>query len=97
MSTSQIMIKLKSLTIHHMIIKDSIMFIHKVIFNNEPPAITKFITYSLSDSQNIRSIHKPMIKNINKSEKATQSLLYRSIFFINKIPDHVRLYNPKKL
>ena len=37
-----------------------------------------------------------MIKNINKSEKATQSLLYRSIFFINKIPDYIRLYNPKK-
>ena len=97
MTTVNIMDELEWLTVHHMIIKESIIFIHKVIFENVPPAITNFYTFSLSNSQNIRSIRKPTIKYMSEFENARQSLIYRSVYLYNSLPDEYRTFNPKKL
>ena len=37
------------------------------------------------------------MKVIYKSDKACQSLLYRSLYLYNKILDDLRMFNPKKL
>ena len=45
MSTLSIMKELKMLTVHQMIMKDAILFIHKVLFNERPSGLMKFITF----------------------------------------------------
>ena len=88
--------ELKLMTIHHMIVKESVIFIHKILFNYSPPSITDYMTFSLSNSDNVRLIRRPMIKKAHKSKVASQSLLYRAIYLYNKLPDHFRTYNVKK-
>ena len=45
MSTMSIMNKLKFMTVQHMITKEAILFIHKIIFNQSPASIHDMITY----------------------------------------------------
>ena len=97
MSTINIMKELKMLTIHHLIVKETILFIHKVIFNTSPDSINELLTYSVNGSQNIRSIRKPRVKVNHNSEKVRQSLIYRSVFHYNLLQYDLRMYNPKKL
>ena len=97
MSTIQIMKDLNFLTIHHMIVKETILFIHKVLYNNSPSVLYNLISYSSIDDNNVRSIRKPRIKIQHKSVKVTNSLLYRAIFLYNILEYQTKMYNPKKL
>ena len=97
MTTIKIMSEMKLLTIHHMIIYETILFFHKGIFNNYPDSITKLITYGVNDRNNVRSCRKPTMIKSHTSEKVTNSLLHRALFFYNKLDYDIRLYNPKKL
>ena len=97
MTTVKIMKELNMVTIHHMIMKESIMFIHKVLFNGGPHVILKMMTFSLNNNPNIRSVRKPMMANYHKSQKVIQSLFYRSIHLYNMLDHDLKLYNPKKL
>merc|ERR1712115_321862 len=84
MSTIDIMIKLKFMIIYHMITKESILFIHKIIYNQSPDAINKLITYGYNDN-NVRKVRSPRVKAICNSSKLRDSLLYKSIFLHNSL------------
>ena len=64
---------------------------------NIPRSITQFYSYSMSNNLNIRMVRKASIKIRHKSNNATKSLLYRSIFLYNKLPYDLRTFNTKKL
>ena len=97
LSTQKIMDKLNWLTAYQIIIKESVLFIHKVVFNNQPKAITDLITFSLNNSQNIRQVRKPIVIEDHKSLKAKKSIIYLGIFLYNKLPTDIVLKNPKCL
>ena len=97
MSTLSIMKELKMLTIHQMIMKDAILFIHKVIFNEKPNGLFKFITYGARDNIMVRQVRKPRVKIETKSTKLRNTLIYNSVFLYCQLEDDLRLYNPKKL
>ena len=89
--------ELNMLTVHHLITKETIQFIHKILFNGCPEVVYKMITYGNINEQNIRSVRKPRMKKHHKSEKVTQSLFYRVIYLYNLLDYEVKMYNPKKL
>merc|ERR1712240_90314 len=62
MSTTYIMKELNMLTIHNMIVKETILFIHKVLYNNSPSVLYNLISYSSVDDNDVRSVRKPRIK-----------------------------------
>ena len=96
MSSIAIMKELKMLTIQHMIIKESIGFIHKVIFNENPTCIFNLLTFNEAENVNIRKVRKMRVKGNLNSEKVRQSLIYRSLFLFNTLEYDVRCYSPKK-
>lgn len=96
-SKYKIMKELNWLTIPHLIMKESILFIHRVMYENLPKSIFDFYTFSHNNSQNVRSVRKPMVKTPNNSEKAKKSLIYKSVYLLNKLPNEIRNYNKKKL
>ena len=49
MSTVKIMNEMKLITIHHLILKESILLIHKILFNNCPESIANMITFSINE------------------------------------------------
>ena len=97
MSRIAIMKKLEMLTIPHLIVKESILFMHKVIFNKNPKCIFKLLEYNSQDSGNIRKVRKMGVKEDIIYEKVRQSLLYRSLFLLNTLEYDCRSMNPKKL
>ena len=62
MSTIQIMNELDFNTINHMISKESIQFIHKVIFNNKPISLFKIIDFESKNNNNYRKVRIPITK-----------------------------------
>ena len=82
MLTMAIMNELKILTVHQMVIKESIQFIHKVIFNQTPRVIFDLFTYSNCNNQNIRGVRKYIMKNSHKSQKVTNSLFLDHYIYI---------------
>ena len=96
-STSKIMSKLNWLTIPHMIAKESILFLHKISFENIPKSLFNLYTYSHNNSKNLRSNRKIMVKNISNSENVKKSLVFKSVYLMNTLPDEIIKYNTKKL
>ena len=68
-----------------MIVKETILFIHKVLYNNSLSVLYDLISYSSVDDNNVLSVRKPRIKISHKSIKVTNSLLHRAIFLYNKL------------
>ena len=95
LSTLQIMAELKIQTVHQMIIRDSILFIHKVLVNKKPGVI--FNLFSQSNSQNNRDVKKYRVQFVHKSSKVTNSLFYRSLYLFNCLPTDIRNSNVKKM
>merc|ERR1711889_30669 len=79
MSTLQIMSELRIQTVHLMIIRESIQFIHKVLSKKSPGVI--YDLYIQSNLDNIWEIRKFRVKNDHKSSSVTNSLFYRAIYF----------------
>merc|ERR1712240_593468 len=79
MSTLQIMSELRIQTVHLMIIRESIQFIHKVLSKKSPGVI--YDLFIQSNLENIREIRKYRVKKDHKSSSVTQSLYYRAIYF----------------
>ena len=96
MSTISIMNELKFMTIYHMITKESICFMHKIIYNNSPSSIYNLLTYG-NDEKNIRKIRKIRVKSNAICQKVKDSIIHRSVFLYNLLDYEVRQYNPKKL
>merc|ERR1712090_69564 len=61
LSTSQILDKLNWMSIHHIIMSESLKFFHKIIFNQEPFCLNKYFIYSLNRSDVVRLIRKPRL------------------------------------
>ena len=89
--------KLNWLTIPHMIAKESILFLHKISYENIPKSLFNLYTYSHNKSQNVRSNRKIMVKNIQNSENIKKSLVFKSVYLMNILPDEIIKYNTKKL
>ena len=97
MSTMEIMSELKILSVQHMVIKESIQFIHKVIVNKSPSVIYNLFTQSNCKNENIRGVRKYMVKKSHKSNKVTNSLFYRALYLFNCLETDVWNYTTKKL
>ena len=95
MSTLQIMAELRILTVHQMVVKESIQFIHKVLIKKSPGII--FNLFSQSNMDNIREVRKFRVKISHKSNKVTNSLFYRALYLFNCLATEVRNYKVKKL
>ena len=96
-STQRFMSDLKWLTAYQLITKETIMFIHKIIYDNQPKSITNLITFSLSKSQNHRSSRKSLIAEDHKSKRVRKSIIYMANFLYNHLPNDIRNKNPKRL
>ena len=96
MSTVAIMNNLKFMTVYHMIVKESVSFIHKIIYNNSPSAIYNLLSYS-EDDRNIRKVRKVRVNQVPINQKVKDSIIYRSIYLFYKLEYDVRQFNPKKL
>ena len=59
--------------------------------------IMELITFSIKREINVCSIRKPFIKKQHPSIKVKQSLVYKSVFLYNSLPEDLRTFNPKKL
>ena len=95
LSTLQIMSELRIQTVHLMIVKESIQFIHKVLTKKSPAVI--YDLFMQSNLENIREIRKYRVKNDHKSSNVTNSLYYRAVYFFNCLENKVRNYSVKKL
>ena len=96
MTTVAIMNKLKFMTIYHMIAKESICFIHKIIYNNSTTALYNLLSYR-EDDKNVRKVRKLRVNEIPNGQKVKDSIIYRSIYLFYKLDYDVRQFNPKKL
>ena len=76
--------KLKFMTIYHMIAKESICFIHKLIYNNNPAAIYNLLSYG-DDDKNVRKVRKLRVNEVPNSQKVKDSIIYRSIYLFYKL------------
>merc|ERR1711889_40981 len=97
MSTLQIMAELRILTVHQMVMRDSIQFIHKVLIKKTPGVIFNLFCQSNCKLENIREVRKFMVKISHKLNKVTNSLYYRAIYLYNCLSSEVRNYKVKKL
>ena len=91
------MSELNLITIHHLIVKETILFIHRILFNKKPEGIFRLFTYSRTNNENIRSVRKPMVTQYPKTNKIAPSLFYRAIYLYNCLDHDLKIYNPKKL
>merc|ERR1712240_442134 len=97
MSTLQIIAELRILTVHQMVIKESIQYIHKVLTNKSPGVIFNLFCQSNCKLANIREVRKFRVKISHKSNKVTNSLYYRALYLYNCLLNEVRNYKVKKL
>merc|ERR1712240_340878 len=96
-STNKIMSKINWSTYYHILIYESIMLIHKSVFEGTPQTIMDLITFSLNRTKNIRSIRKPLMKEQTNSSKLQQTVMFKSVYLYNLFPGQLRTYIPKKL
>merc|ERR1712002_866864 len=96
-STLQIMAELRILTVHQMVMKELIQYIHKVLINKSPGVIFNLFCQSNCKLYNIREVRKFMVKFTHKSNKVTNSLFYRALYLYNCLSTEVRNYKVKKL
>merc|ERR1712115_429254 len=80
MSTLQIKAELRIQTVHLMIMRESIQFIHKVLSKKAPGVI--FNLFIQSNLANIRGVRKYRVKNAHKSNRVTNSLFLQGYIFI---------------
>merc|ERR1712120_29974 len=80
LSTLQIMAELRIQTVHQMIMRESIQFIHKVLSRKSPGVI--FNLFLQSNMENVRGVRKYRVKLTHKSNKVTNSFCLQSYIFI---------------
>merc|ERR1711954_532362 len=95
MSTLQIMSELRIQTVHQMIVRESIQFIHKVLSKKSPGVI--FNLFIQSNLANVRGVRKYRVKTTHKSNRVTNSLFYRAIYLYNCLENDVRNYKLKQM
>ena len=96
-STQRIMKELNWLNAYQIITKETIIFIHKIIYNNQPKAMTQFFTFSLTNSQNHRYCRKSIVTENIPSSKGKKSLIFFGNYLYNTLPNNLKFKNPKQL
>ena len=89
--------ELKWLNAYQIVIKESLLFIHKILYNNQPKAMTELFTFSLSNSQNLRSCRKSIVKENIPSTKGKKALIFFGNYLYNTLPYDLKMKNPKQL
>merc|ERR1711989_54791 len=89
------MAELRIQTVHLMIMRESIQYIHKVLSRKTPGVIYELFTQS--NLENVRGVRKYRVKITHKSNKVTNSLFYRAIYLYNCLENDVRNYKPKQM
>ena len=77
--------------------KESILLIHKYMYENKPRAITQFYTYSLNTDRQVRSLRKPIIKEQHNSKHMHKTLLLNGLHLYNQLSNDIKHKNPKQL
>ena len=67
------------MTVYHMLVKESISFIHEIIYNNSPTAIHNLLSYGDED-KNVRKVRRLRVNEVPNSQKVKDSIIYRSIY-----------------
>ena len=93
-NTSRILGTLKWPSIYHLIISESLKFIHKPIYESTPPAIINLFDKSLKG--NSRKLPQPYMNIKENSEYMSKSIFYQTLFMYRLLPDTIRNLNPKK-
>ena len=88
--------ELKWYTFFHILIIESTTFLHKCLFENIPTSITNLLCFSLTRSQNLRSVRKVRMMENTMYFKDSQTLLHRAVFLYNKLPAEIKGYHVKK-
>ena len=96
-STQRIMKELNWLNAYQIVTKETIIFIHKIIYDNQPKAMTQFFTFSLTNSQNHRFCRKSIVTENISSSKGKKSLIFFGNHLYNTLPNNLKLKNPKQL
>merc|ERR1712115_384422 len=91
-----IMAEFKILTVHQLVMKESIQFIHKILTNKSPGVIFNLVSQSNCKMDNIREVKKFRVKVSHKLNKVTNSLYYRALYLFNCLETEVRTYKVKK-
>ena len=95
MSTMAKLQELNWISFPQMVCYQSLKLIHKISYNNEPLALTKYLYHSQVRSELARYVRKPSVQIQYSSAKMKNSFFHRAIYLYNRIPDEVRL-NPLK-
>ena len=77
---------IKWITAYQIITKETVLFIHKVIYDNQLKAITQLFKFSLSNSQNHRVSRKYLVVEDHNSKCIKKSLIYMGNFLYNELP-----------
>ena len=93
---STIMKKMGWYTYYQILMIESVTFLHKSLFENIPISITNLLCYSLNRTQNLRKVRKVLVKSGTKSNKNSQTLIYRAVFLYNLLPPEIKGLVPKK-
>ena len=96
LSTYQILTRLNWPSIHHMVMAEALKITHKVVFDDNPPSLSKLFSYSLQRSDISRLSRKPFMIQKSSTAKLSQSVLFRSIFIYNKLSETTPKYSPEK-
>ena len=74
---------------------ETLKLTHKIVFDDNPPSLTKLISYSLQRSDISRLSRKPFMIQKSNTSKLSQSVLFRAVFIYNKLSDTIRHKNTK--
>ena len=96
-STQRIMKELNWLNAYQIVTKETIIFIHKIIYDNKPKAMTQFFTFSLINSHNHRFCRKSIVTEKIPSNKGKKSLIFFGNHLYNTLSNDLKFKNPKQL
>ena len=95
-NTTRILSKLKWPNINHLIITESLKFIHKPIYETIPPAITNLFSNFHNRPLNTRNLYIPHMIIKPNTEYLSKSVIHRSLHLYRLLPESIRSSNPKK-
>ena len=95
-NTSHILNTLKWPNVNHLIITETLKFIHKPIFENLPPAITNLFSNSQNRPIHPQNLHIPSMEIKPNSEYLSKTLLHCSLHLYRLSPEAIISLNPKK-
>ena len=75
--------------------KEGISLIHKSLYDYQPQSIFKFFTYSVNKNENIRTVRKPILCDIPKSNSMNKTIFVNGLYLYNTLPDDIISKNPK--